>query len=147
MGLRELRVVDGAAQEGQCHPVRRAAARVHREPFDEPFGDHVADRQPLACGALPERRDPVEDLPHDALVGEQQHLVLGREVVLHVPDGDAGRAGRPRHGDPVQALFGDQFLYGVGDLDAPGLVIDDLRHAVRVSGVGLAELFNHMLVW
>ncbi|WP_238454064.1 hypothetical protein [Micromonospora sp. ATA51] len=64
---------------------------------------------------------------------EGHHLVLGAEVVLHHPGGDAGLGRHVPQADRFQPVLGGHPHQRVGDQFAALPMVDPFRHALMLS--------------
>ena len=123
--LGQPRAVDGAGAEREGDAQLGLAPVVERQQLAQERADVGRRRRvPLGDGAGAQA-----DLVDRALVGGQQQVVLGREVVLDRADRHAGRARHRADAHRVEALLDDDADQGVGEVVARGE--GWTRHRVR----------------
>ncbi len=125
--------------QGRPQPCPRPALVIEREqqPAEPPEG--LPRRGGLALGQQP--RDARPEQVVAVVQGEQQHLVGGREVVLHRAHRDARLGGHGAQARRLRALGRHQAHHRLGDRRAPLLVVHlpghphSVRHALALHRV------------
>lgn len=121
-----------------------AAFRIGGEEFGERVGEDPFDTQVLGLGL----RDRSIDAGFDAVergsvsVGDQR--ALGRVVVLHEADRDAGLGSGLRNRDGRQPLSQGDGQNRIAELSATGIVIGATRH---IGIIARGRQNNRMVVW